>query len=219
MSIFVVFDNMQMAVEEEIQRLLPLLSQQRRERTLAYKYLLGQYCCAKSYELLVQCIQKFSIDEKDRGVDFDLSDWTGEFVFNEHGKPFLQSRKSGVSIPNVEFNISHCAKGIAVAIDNRSVGIDIERFREPSEGLLKRTMNASEINQIKSSPYPDVEFTRFWTRKEALLKLEGTGIVDNLTQALASKNEKITIHSHVNFEKRYVWSLAKNESGGKTPCV
>lgn len=215
MGVFVVFDNMQQCCESEIQRLLPLLSHQRRERTLAYKFLSGQYCCAKSYELLLRILPEFAHNEKDRGVEQSLRDWTGEFVFNEHEKPFLQSRQSGEAISNIDFNLSHCAKGIALAIDNLPIGIDIESFRNPSEALLKRTMNVQEIQQIEAASQPDVEFTRLWTQKEALLKLMGTGIVDDLHAVLSSKKQEVTIQTTVNAEKGYVWSLASMKAAKK----
>ena len=47
-----VFDNMEQCTEEEVQRLLPLVSSQRREQALRYKHTLGRFCCLKSWLML-----------------------------------------------------------------------------------------------------------------------------------------------------------------------
>ena len=45
-------------------------------------------------------------------------------------------------------------------------------------------MNEDEQLRITSSAKPEVEFIRFWTQKEALLKLQGTGIISDLHHVL-----------------------------------
>ena len=40
-----VFDHMDQCTEAGVQRMLPLVSQQRREQALKYKHTFGQYCC------------------------------------------------------------------------------------------------------------------------------------------------------------------------------
>jgi phosphopantetheinyl transferase len=49
-------------------------------------------------------------------------------------------------------------------------------------------MNEEECHQIFSSSRPDVTFIRMWTQKEAVLKLNGTGITDHLQQVLLPQN-------------------------------
>ena len=49
-------------------------------------------------------------------------------------------------------------------------------------------MNASELDSILSRPDPDLAFTELWTRKEAVCKLLGTGITDNLRDMLLPQN-------------------------------
>ena len=120
---------MEECTDEEVQRLLPLVSTQRREQALRYKHIFGQFCCLKSWMMLAESLQN-------KGLG--LEDW----CYNEHGKPFW---------PNGPyFSISHCKHGIAVAIDEHPIGIDIEAIRHADDDLLARTMNEFEQSKIKN---------------------------------------------------------------------
>ena len=120
---------MEECTDEEVQRLLPLVSTQRREQALRYKHIFGQFCCLKSWMMLAESLQN---------KGFGLEDW----CYNEYGKPFW---------PNGPyFSISHCKHGIAVAIDEHPIGIDIEAIRHADDDLLARTMNKFEQSKIKN---------------------------------------------------------------------
>ena len=67
-------------------------------------------------------------------------------------------------------------------------GLDIERIRPLNPQLVRHTMNEEECEQIFSSSRPDVTFIRMWTQKEAVLKLNETGITDHLQQVLLPQN-------------------------------
>ena len=153
----VVFDRMEECTEAEVQRMLPLVSEQRREQALKYKHTFGQFCCLKSWLML--------FDDVEMSRYRDL-----EWKYNEHGKPYMAN--------GPYFSISHCKEGIAVAIDDAPIGIDIEAIRHANEDLIERTMNEEEKRLIANSQQPiaDREFTRLWTQKEAIVKAEGTGI-------------------------------------------
>jgi 4'-phosphopantetheinyl transferase len=198
---------MTQCTDAEVQRLLPLVSAQRRENALRFKHLFGRFTCLKSYEMLQQLVKDVLAGKQEERVKYgDLQDWNGDFVFNEHGKPFLQSRRSGERIEGVDFSISHCKEGIAVAIAPHPIGVDIESFRQYSESLLKKTMNEQEILQIQQAADPSVEFIKLWTKKEALLKMRGTGIVDELPEVLCSQNPSWHVETKVNADKGYAYS-------------
>ena len=206
--IFTLFEDMTQCTEAEVQRLLPLVSAQRRENALRFKHLFGRFTCLKSYEMLQQLVKDVLAEKQEERVKYgDLQDWNGNFVFNEHGKPFLQNERNGGRIENVDFSISHCKEGIAVAIAPHPIGVDIESFRQYSESLLRKTMNEKEILLIQQSSDPSVEFIKLWTKKEALLKMQGTGIVDELPEVLRFQNPSWHVETKVNVDKGYAYSM------------
>ena len=182
-----IFDDMTQVTEAEVQRMLPLVDVQRREEALRFKHLFGQFACLKSWLMLNALLRPLGID--------DL-----EMEYNEHGKPFL------VHHPEVHFNLSHCKNGIAAVVDFSPVGIDIESFRKGSTALINRTMNPAEAEWIRSSVDPTEAFTQFWTKKEAVVKLRGTGIIDDLHHVLDGNGYRL--ETHLNREKHYAWSVA-----------
>lgn len=182
-----IFDDMTQVTEAEVQRMLPLVAEPRREEALRYKHLFGQFACLKSWLMLKELLKPLGIND----LEMDK---------NEHGKPFL------VHHPDVHFNLSHCKNGIAVVVDFSPVGIDIESFRNADEALLRRTMNAEELEIISQSAHPTETFIAYWTKKEAVLKLRGTGIVNDLYSVL--DGEDYRLETHIEWEKGYAWSVA-----------
>lgn len=179
----VVFDKMEECTEAEVQRMLPLVSAQRREQALKYKHTFGQFCCLKSWLML------FDDVEMSRYQDL-------EWKYNEHGKPYLEG--------GPYFSISHCKAGIAVAIGDQPIGIDIETIRHANEDLVERTMNEKERLGIRELGMR--EFTRLWTQKEAIVKAEGTGIYSFEQLQTILDNEHWTLDT---FEKdNYIYSIA-----------
>ena len=181
-----IFDDMTQVTESEVQRMLPLVDKAQREEALRYKHLQGQYDCLKTWLMLADMLRPLGVTNFAMGR-------------NEHGKPFL------LHYPNIHFNISHCKNGLVVAVDNQPIGVDIESFREPNPSLIKKTMNDEEAAQIHCAE----DFIRFWTMKEAVLKLRGTGIVDCLHGVLDNKGYRLV--TEVNREKEYVVSVAYKE--------
>ena len=181
------FDDMSQVTEAEVHRMLPLVDQQRRDEALRYKHLFGQFACLKSWLMLKELLSPMGIS------DLEMS-------HNEHGKPFLLHH------PEVHFNLSHCKNGIAVVVDSAPVGIDIESYRKDNLSLFRKTMNPTEAEWIRSSSDPVETFTQYWTKKEAVVKLRGTGIIDDLHHVL--DGEGYRLETHIVPEKRYAWSVA-----------
>ena len=50
-------------------------------------------------------------------------------------------------------------------------------------------MNEQERYQIAAAESPEKMFTALWTRKEAVLKYQGTGIIDDLHNVLSNLND------------------------------
>ena len=193
---FRIFDDMAQCSEQEVARLLPLVSEQRCQQALTYKHVFGQFCCLKSYEMLMQLLNP-SLDT--------LHSTLYTFLYNEYGQPHLNGGPC--------FSISHCKHGIAVAVSETPIGIDIEHLRTAKPELVERTMNEQEQQRIWKSESPDVSFTQLWTQKEAVLKMRGTGIIsiDEIKNTLVSI-EHVDLLTKVNIDNKYVYTIALDTS-------
>lgn len=95
-----------------------------------------------------------------------------QFGYGEWGKPYL------LNYEGVEFNISHCRGGVAVCLDSRRVGLDVEDTLSFDAELARAVCSDAEFAEIVSAVSPGEAFTRLWTRKEAVMKYYGTGMCD-----------------------------------------
>ena len=100
------------------------------------------------------------------------------FVAGEHGKPALSDAQGGAAL---RFNLSHSA-GVALyaLAAGREVGVDVELPHRPLDALAlaQRVFGADEARRLEplDAPAREREFLRLWTRHEALVKCQGTGI-------------------------------------------
>ena len=123
--------------------------------------------------------------------------------YSKYGKPGFED------FPEVQFNISHTRGAVLVGLHDEPLGVDIERIRPLREALVRHTMNPAEAETILSAPCPEQMFTRLWTRKEAVLKLLGTGITDHLQQVLAPERlQGISLRTIDNPLRGYVLTIA-----------
>ena len=193
--------------EQEVARLLPLVSEQRREQALRYTHMFGQYCCLKSYEMLQQLLTscRYPISNSPLGRPIAALPRpinTPTFLYNEHGAPYLED--------GPYFSISHCKQGIAVVVSDQPVGIDIEGMRKVDDGLVRKTMNVEEQAQIAAAANPEQEFIRLWTQKEANVKMQGTGIISEMHNIL-SNTLGVTWEQILNTEKEYICTICKKD--------
>ena len=177
--------------EFDLDEALAQLSDQRREQALRFKHETGRRTCAAAYLLLCQGLrEEYAITEKP------------VFEYGEHGKPFI------VGHPDIHFNLSHCREAVACYVSDRPVGIDIETIRPAKDSLLRYAMNDSEVESILRSPNPPLAFTCLWTKKEALTKLTGRGLTNDLKDVL-SQHPDVYIETTVSQDVRYVYSIAQ----------
>ena len=189
---------MEECTAEEVERMLPLVSAERREQALKYKHTLGQFCCLKSWLMLEELLLTTTkLAQNQHLIPMKLRN---PWVYNEHGKPFLPE--------GPYFSISHCKEGIAVSIDEQPIGIDIEGIRHADQDLVERVMNENEREKMD-----DRQFTRLWTQKEAVLKAQGTGICsfEQLQTVLIDPPYQIdTVET-----EKYIYSIAYKSSNCK----
>lgn len=191
-----IFENMEQCTEDEVQKMLPLVSEQRRQEALRFKHLFGQYTCLKSYTILHQLLVEHGLI---------TSDCLPEFERNAHGKPELKD------VAGVYFNLSHTKLAIAVVIGDRPVGVDVEGFKQPKQSLLEYTMNAQEVLRVQQAEHPDQEFATLWTQKEALFKYTGTGINSTIKELLSGQPQDIIMESSLNTERGYALTTVREK--------
>ncbi len=186
---YLIFDDMTCCTQTDIERLKAVASPQRLAQAMRYHHIFGQWACLKSYEMLLQLLH----------TDLPLT-----FEYNEHGKPYL-STDSLQSLQTVFpfFSISHCKEAIAVAVSSKEIGIDIEsRTRRISDGLAEHVMNWQEQQYIVRHSDPPSAFIVLWTKKEAVLKQRGTGILDDMRNVLTGSEP---IETHIT--DTYIYSI------------
>ena len=164
------------------------ISEQRREQALKFRYELGQRLCVLAYQLLKQGLREiYGIEENP------------QFEYNEHGKPSI------VGHPEIFFNLSHCKEAAICVISDEPVGVDVESVRSYNESLVHYTMNETEVQQIELAENQAVAFIRLWTMKEAALKLQGTGISNDLKQVL--QQDGLQFQTFVDTQRRFIYSI------------
>ncbi len=82
----------------------------------------------------------------------------------------------------LHYNISHSGDWVLIAVSKYEVGMDIELVNSSFayNELAVASFNKDEIDYLKLSGEKEKAFCLFWTRKEALLKGTGRGLIDNL---------------------------------------
>lgn len=189
--------------EESLQTQLSSLPPWRREQALRYKHLSGRRECTMSYILLLQMLKE----------EYGICN-PPHFAIAEHGKPSLAEH------PHIHFNLSHCREAVICALGDEPVGVDIECERNITPSLIRYTMNEEEIRQIEQSDDSALTFLKLWTAKEAVFKLTGSGITDNIKDILTEASaQSILIQTRVDHEKHLVHSIATFPSAAPIVCA
>ncbi len=99
-----------------------------------------------------------------------------EFRTGPNGKPALIQ-----TFTDLRFNLSHSADLALIAIARgREVGVDVERVQKDIlfEQIAEHYFEPAEAWDLRIAPLHEraVRFFDLWTRKEACLKAEGTGL-------------------------------------------
>lgn len=113
------------------------------------------------------------------------------FDTQKYGKPYVKDL-------SVEFNISHSGDMVVCAVDDKPIGIDIEKIRSIDLMVARRICTDEELQYLFGHTPTEQDFTytsdtkiltRFfelWTAKEAYGKCTGTGMSEIRKQVHAS---------------------------------
>ena len=97
---------------------------------------------------------------------------TGELIKDENGMP--------LPFDGTYWSLTHKKQYVAGVVAPAPIGIDIEKIRNISGGLFRKTATDSEWALAGKAEKSLLTFFRFWTSKEAVLKATGIGIKDLL---------------------------------------
>jgi len=160
-------------IRRDLEQALNELPLWRREKALSYRFDRDRYVCAKAYLLLKELL------EKHYGISGDV-----EFEYGPYGKPFLKADH------RIHFNISHCPKAVLCAVGDADLGVDVEEVQF-DEDVARKVFSESELESIRSAKSTAIRFTELWTMKEAFLKLQGIGLVDDIKTILDHPNPPV----------------------------
>ena len=96
----------------------------------------------------------------------------GDLLKDENGMP--------LPFDGTFWSITHKTQYVAGVVAPTPIGIDIEKIRDFSQGLCKKTATDREWALANTEGESLLTFFRFWTSKEAVLKATGIGIKDLL---------------------------------------
>ena len=169
--------------EMDYKSLIRFVSDEKRRRIERYHF----YKDAQN-ALISDILARFEICKRT-----GLSNWQLHISANRYGKPYL------VNDPHIQYNLSHSGNYIALAIDSKAVGIDIEQIKPIDIKIAERFFSKDEILYITSHTRKmrTIAFYQIWTKKESYIKLEGKGLSIPLTSfsVLSQSSEKILYYN------------------------
>lgn len=108
-------------------------------------------------------------------------------AIEEHGgQELIEIKRRHGNKPYVEdwlpFSISHSGDYVVLAYSDTLIdlGVDIEEIKEIQINEIVDFFHSEERNHLNQSVKSKVSFYEIWTRKEAVLKAAGVGIVEGL---------------------------------------
>lgn len=117
------------------------------------------------------------------------------FARGAHGKPYVPGHA-------IRFNFSDTKDGILVAVSrDMELGADVETMQRTvdHEAVSEHYFTPEEIANIKQATDPKRRFLEFWTRKEAVLKASGVGIMDDLKVLRVDADRQVLTVRHPEF--------------------
>jgi 4'-phosphopantetheinyl transferase len=127
---------------------------------------------------------------------------------------FSQIGNRKPSLNNIQFNVSHSKEYAVIVVHSNPIGVDIEYIDADFafEPILQTCFDFEEQVFVANGE-ARLRFYTLWTRKEAILKATGEGLIDNLSSVGCLNNDVIrhgqtyqitTLYCH----KHYLLSLA-----------
>ena len=157
-----VFDNREEISSDELDLMRRSLDKKRQKKFDALRRREDKLGCAAAYLLLSLALRR----------QFGIADF--ELTGGDMKKPALKGCE------DIHFNLSHCANASACIVSEFNVGIDIQETVDIPDGVTALVCTQSEKQALEKSTNQTADFIRLWTLKEAVLKMLGTGLAQDM---------------------------------------
>ena len=136
------------------------------------------------------------------------------FRYSEHKKPDLANAGSGL-----RFNLSHTDGYVLLGVClGREIGVDVEKLREDFETdeLASRFFSLAEARALRRlhKRHRRQAFFHCWTRKEALLKARGGGLMlplDNFDVSMGERDVEVRLTTRPDAADARRWRILSIE--------
>lgn len=187
MKMFATIDIKKFEDKTFLNETLANISKFRREKYDAMNNPIGKFQVLANTYLLDKCLNELGLNEKDM-----------EYTIEKNGKLKF------TNVPNIHFNLSHSKNMSLAVVSDKPVGCDIQFIDKVDEKLFDLVLSDTEKEYVKDSrvsvgediirPHrrgeqirrgelasPAEKFYELWAMKEAIIKKDGTGLRDRLT--------------------------------------
>ena len=134
--------------------------------------------------LLGALLSRFAIRK-----DLSLPNEKIKIAHTEYGKPYLTEH------PDYYFSLSHSGDYIAFVSDNYPIGVDIQKVDKLEEQIAKQFFTKNEYDYVLSHGISG--FYEVWTKKEAYVKLLGTGLSAPFSSFDVFDNMQVNFHTWI----------------------
>lgn len=98
--------------------------------------------------------------------EYNIDSFT--IVKNEFGKPYIKNN-------TLYFSVSHDKDICIIAVSSKEIGIDVE-YLNYNTSVINKYFFDTEKEIMAKSNNKKYDFTKIWVKKEAYLKMKGTGL-------------------------------------------
>lgn len=116
------------------------------------------------------------------------------------------------------FNISHSGNWVILLCSNNKIGVDVEAVDLRPHHDIVTLLHTNEREYVNNAKDKTAAFYTIWTRKEALLKATGTGLINkldafNCVQPEMMYNEVLWHFSHIALNADHVCTACSETEG------
>ena len=157
------------------EKLLQFIPEERREKCRRYHFDTDKKLCLYGSLLLQYILAEY----------FDIHGENVNIGYGKYGKPYLKNT-------SLSFNISHTKCSVICAVSSiESVGADAERIGEIPYEVVELCFSEKERETIDKTAENErsAKFYEIWTRKEAYLKYNGTGLLNEMSKLCTFSSE------------------------------